>query len=253
MFGYQVADVLTRGVGTWRSGDFQYTLPRSYTTSFNASGAGGVATISVDRAHIGGPAKLRFSVYGYWFVQPIRNYYWDSAPSAQGGLFAYDLGRHKPSSPRGSRSRRRPERPGSLPPGGCVLRLQQERLHGPVPSNAPGSEVPGARILVPRRDGLCPDPEPPGGRARRGALPQRLPGHTATDRARADRRSDAVAGAKLGRGAVLEIRALKPGWIGYDARIEIRGSPLSTHLTEKCLPAMGERVALPCGRVERGS
>ena len=60
-------------------------------------------------------------------------------------------------------------------------------------------------------------------------------------------------GTRLEKGSVIEIRVVKPGWIGYHARIEIQGSPLSTQTTERCLPAIGKRVATACDRVERGA
>ena len=59
-------------------------------------------------------------------------------------------------------------------------------------------------------------------------------------------------GKELARGSVVEIRAFKPGWVGYAARIDIDGSPLTARTTEQCLPATGPRVAKPCNRVPRG-
>ena len=252
VFGYQEADVLTRAVGTWRSGDFRYTLPRSYTTSFSAAGSGGVATISVDSADIGRPAKVRFSVYGYWFVQPARNFYWDSAPSAQGGLFPYDLG-VATTTGRDTDRDGVPDARDRCPRAGAFFDFNRNGCTGPFRRMRPDLKFRALGysshvVMVSAQIRNLPT----------GALVEVRCRSACRVTQRQTARAPIVVltrlhGAKLGRGAVLDVRAVKPGWIGYDARIEIRGSPLSTHLTERCLPAMGERIALPCGRVERGS
>lgn len=251
VFGYQEAGVLTRAVGTWRSGDFRYALPRSLITSYTAAGTGGVATLSVDRADVGTPRALRFAAYGYWFVQPARNYYWDSAPSLQSTTFSYDLRLAAVASKDVDRDGV-PDARDRCPRAGAFFDFNQNGCTGPFRRMRPDLKF--------RALGYASHVEMASARI------ENLPAGALVDvrcrtACRVTQQQTAKApivvltrlqGARLDRGAVLEIRAVKPGWIGYDARIEIRGSPLSTHLTERCLPAMGARLALPCGQVERG-
>jgi len=252
-FGYQTADVLTRGVGTWTKGDFRYAVPRTYSSSFSAAGQGGVATLSVDRAHIGTPNRLRFSVYGYWFVQPPRNYYWDLAPNNPATPYAYDLGVNagKPLPDRDHDGV--PDSQDRCPRAGAFFDFNKNGCTGPFRRMRPDLKFralgyPSYVTMASARIEDLPS----------GARVEVRCRNACRVSQRQTARSPIVVltrlrGARLDRGAVIEIRAVKPGWIGYDARIEIRGTPLATHVVERCLPAIGVPVPGPCSRVERGS
>ncbi len=253
LFGYQTADVLTRGVGTWINGDFRYAVPRSYSASFTPAGQGGVATLAVDRAQLGRPNRLRFSVYGYWFVQPVRNYYWDLAPNPPATPYAYDLGLNAGKPPPDRDHDGVPDSQDRCPRAGAFFDFNKNGCTGPFRRMRPDLKFRalGYSSYVTMASARIED-LPSGARVEVRCR------NACRVSQRQTARSPIVVltrlrGARLDRGAVIEIRAVKPGWIGYDARIEIRGMPLATHVVERCLPAIGAPVPGPCSRIERGS
>jgi parallel beta-helix repeat protein len=60
-------------------------------------------------------------------------------------------------------------------------------------------------------------------------------------------RLPSLAGRWLRRGAVLEVRAQRPGWVGHYARIRVTGLPRGVRIAHGCLDPSG-RVRLDCAR-----
>jgi hypothetical protein len=50
----------------------------------------------------------------------------------------------------------------------------------------------------------------------------------------------------LRRGAVIEVRAMKPWWVGHYARVVVTGLPRGVRIEHACLPPTGKRSPLPC-------
>jgi Right handed beta helix region len=52
----------------------------------------------------------------------------------------------------------------------------------------------------------------------------------------------------LRRGAMIEVRATKPWWVGHYARVVVTGLPRGVRIEHACLPPTGVRSPLPCER-----
>jgi hypothetical protein len=55
----------------------------------------------------------------------------------------------------------------------------------------------------------------------------------------------------LRRGALVELRARRPGWIGAHATIVVTGLPRAIAVERACLPATGAQIPVPCDSLGR--
>lgn len=247
--GFYETGKYAAAVGRWNGVNFDFARPPSYSASFEARGAGGVLRLEINAKDLGGTKAFTFTVAGYWFVSDPQVYEGDDAPHPDApalvelaGMASADADKDGVGDARDRCPRVRAlfdtNRNGCTGPFGRMrpdlkFRALGYASHVTIVS-ARIEDLPPAATVEVRCRSAC-------------AVRQR----------QASRASVLVLtplqGQELKRGSVLEIRAFKPGWIGYVARIDIGGSPLTARTTEQCLPATGARVATPCGRVELGS
>jgi len=248
--GYQEPDKYAETVGRWNGANFDYSRPSSYSASFVPSGPGGAMRLEINRKDLGETTGFNFTISGYWLISSPQVYASDGAPDHP-ATWSFTL----PTAGGGADADR---------DGVVDTRDRCPRARALYDANKNGCTGPFRRMrpdLKFRALGY------PSYVTMASARVEDLPSGTQVEvrcrsacsvQQRQAARSPVVVltqlrGTRLERGAVVEIRAVKAGWIGYYARIEIRGSPLATQTTERCLPALGKRVATPCSRVERGS
>ena len=233
----------------WNGANWDAKSTSSYSSTFTAEGSGGVMRFRIGRADLGGVAAFDFFVNAYYLVSEPLNYDADRAPE-RGATWTVSQQKPKPVADR--------DRDGvadakdRCPRARAVFDTNRNGCAGPFRVMRPDLKFralgyPSYVSFVSARVEDLPA----------GAEVEVRCSNSCRLQRRQSARTPvvvlaALGGARLPRGAVVEVRAVKRGWIGYYARIEIGGSPLTARTTELCLPALEGRTAVRCDRAPRG-
>jgi hypothetical protein len=246
--GYYEADKYAAAVGRWNGTNFDFSRPSSYSASFTPDGAGGRLRLEIDQKDLGNTSGFNFRVGAYWFISHPQIYDGDHGPDS--GSWSYTLAQ-PPSA--GDRDRDGiADARDKCPRASAVFDFNRNGCTGPFRRMQPDlkfralgyssyvtmvsariEDLPPAAQVEIRCRNAC--------RVRQRQQ-TRAPVIVLTD----------LNGQRLTRGAVVEILVTRPGWIGYYARIDVRGAPPRPYTTESCIPAIGKRAPMPCSRVDRG-